>query len=321
MSGSGHPILFWDDVGFQYGQRFALEHVTCSLVGREIVGLLGQNGAGKTTLLSLGIGILDPDYGSIAVADDMAVGYMPQEYALFPDLTVKEHLSYALGLQGVPARRRSSEILALTSMVGIAGRVDDRVRSLSGGIRRRCSLAMALAGGPSALILDEPTVGVDPASRDEIHEIVRELKSSGMAILLSSHYISEVEELADRVIVLHHGQVLREGGVGDIANQGGSPTVRLRLADTDCEPDLDRAAGILSSLEARLIADPGGAIIELRSGPNGPTSIGTLLSAAMRAVTACDWEVADVEVLRGSLEAAFRDLTLGSRSAEGGSVG
>ena len=205
------------EVSKQYGATTALDRVSFQVHEGEIFGLLGPNGAGKTTLLSILSCLLEPTSGEvrllgrpIAPGDRdvrRLIGVVPQELAIYSELTARENLHFfgeLYGVRGGELRRRVGHIL---DAVGLGDKADDRVRTFSGGMRRRLNLGAALAHGPSLLLLDEPTVGVDPQSRNHIFEEVRRLNGEGMTLVYTSHYMEEVQALCSRIGIMDRGRL------------------------------------------------------------------------------------------------------------------
>jgi ABC-2 type transport system ATP-binding protein len=220
----------------RFGARLAVDGVSLDVHAGEAYGLLGPNGAGKTTIIRMVCGILGPDEGSATIDGRQlwgrdgrraraTLGYVPQGLALFPTLTLVENLRFWTRLYGVPRHDRSARIDEVLEQVGLADRARDRVDQCSGGMQRRLNLAVALLHRPLLLVLDEPTVGVDPQSRANLLDRLGELRDAGTAILYTSHYMDEVERLCDRVGVLDHGRLLVEGSPRSLldAHGGGLP--------------------------------------------------------------------------------------------------
>ena len=202
-----------------YGDLVAVDDVTFTVAPGETYGLLGPNGAGKTTTISMAVGLLRADAGAIHLRGDAMhpgardvkarVGYVPQEIALYPDLTGRENLSFFARLHRLEAAQaRIAEVLEVT---GLAERADDRVDRYSGGMQRRLNIGVALLHRPRLLVLDEPTVGVDPQSRDAILAAVEALAGGGVSVLYTTHYMEEAERLCDRVGIMDDGRVVAEG--------------------------------------------------------------------------------------------------------------
>jgi ABC-2 type transport system ATP-binding protein len=214
------PALRVRDVAKRYGRVRALAGVSLTVGAGELVALLGPNGAGKTTLFQLLSGLFVPDAGTIEVighdmrADPVpalaGVGIVFQAQTLDPELTVVGNLLFHAGLHGLPRRLARARIGADLERLGLAERAGDPVRDLSGGQRRRVELARALLHEPRLLLMDEPTVGLDPASRRELLALVRRLRDQrALAVLWATHLCDEAA-LADRVVVLHRGEKLRD---------------------------------------------------------------------------------------------------------------
>ncbi len=205
------------EVSKKYGATPALDRVSFEVHHGEIFGLLGPNGAGKTTLLSILSCLLEPTSGEvrllgrpIAPGDREVrrlIGVVPQELALYSELTARENLFFfgeLYGIRGGELRRRVGHIL---DAVGLNDKADDRVRTFSGGMKRRLNLGAALVHRPSLLLLDEPTVGVDPQSRNHIFEEVRRLNGEGMTLVYTSHYMEEVQALCSRIGIMDRGRL------------------------------------------------------------------------------------------------------------------
>jgi len=206
----------------RFGSTLAADGVTFAVGDGEAVGLLGPNGAGKTTTVSMVCGLVLPDSGAAVVdgrplgraAADPAkrrLGLVPQELALYDELTARDNLRFfgaLYGLGGGALARASADALAL---VGLADRAGGRVKTFSGGMKRRLNLAAALLHDPQILVLDEPTVGVDPQSRNAVFENLAALKARGKSLLYTTHYMEEAERLCDRVVILDHGRVVASG--------------------------------------------------------------------------------------------------------------
>ena len=211
-------MLVARNLGKTFGRIVAVDGVSLSLQPGELLGLLGPNGAGKTTTVSLLAGLLPPDRGEVLVDDHRLVGdadpvkrrigLVPQEVALYEELTARDNLRFFGGLYGFRGAVLQRVVAAALELVGLADRGRDRVSTYSGGMKRRLNLAAGLLHDPDILLLDEPTVGVDPQSRHAIFENLQSLKRRGKAILYTTHYMEEAERLCDRIVVMDHGQVI-----------------------------------------------------------------------------------------------------------------
>jgi ABC-2 type transport system ATP-binding protein len=220
-----------------YGSRLALDDVSFSVNAGEIVGLLGPNGAGKTTTLSILATRLTPDRGEVRIggfdsrlqADALRrrLGFIPQSVALYPLLSALQNLELFARIHGLGRNARDASMKAL-DVVGLCDRANDPVCALSGGMQRRLNLACGIVHGPQVLLLDEPTVGVDPQSRENILRIVRSLAQAGAAAIYSTHYMEEVERVCDRVLLIDRGQVIAAGTVVEIiALAGRQPRMEI----------------------------------------------------------------------------------------------
>ncbi|MET0265371.1 MAG: ABC transporter ATP-binding protein [Duganella sp.] len=213
-------LLRVEGVSKSYGTRLAVDSVSFQVQQGQTVGLIGPNGAGKSTTVSLICGLLQPDSGSItlngipvgqsASAAKQQIGYVPQDLALYDDLSAIENLKLfgaLYGLKGAHLKQRCEQVLAL---VNLADRAADHPATFSGGMKRRLNIAAALLHAPQLLILDEPTVGVDPQSRNAIFDTLETLQAQGCALIYTSHYMEEVERLADHIVIIDHGKVLAD---------------------------------------------------------------------------------------------------------------
>lgn len=218
-------MLQLTDVCFRYrtSAPLAVDRVSLHLKPGEIYGLLGPNGAGKTTLMALISGLRRPQQGMIQRASEVAAlggfALVPQEYAFYPMLTCRENLDFfggVLGLKGIVRRSRMDAAIAATGLEQVA---DKRTSECSGGLKRRLNLAIGLVGDPRLLLLDEPTVGVDPQSRAFLLGVVQALRSQGKTIVYASHYMEEVQQVSDRVGIIDHGRLLCSGTLDELLTQ------------------------------------------------------------------------------------------------------
>ncbi len=221
----------------RYGKQDAVRDVDLTLRAGECIGLVGHNGAGKSTLIKMMLGLVRPTAGSVRVfGEDPAagaaararreLGYLPENVALHPSMTGAETLAFYARLKRQPVAGNA----ALLARVGIAEAAHRRVGTYSKGMRQRLGLAQALLGSPRALLLDEPTTGLDPALRQSFYEIIGDLRRDGAMVLLSSHALAELEGQVDRVVVMNQGRKVADGSLADLrALAAIRPRIRLRL--------------------------------------------------------------------------------------------
>ncbi|HET6563277.1 MAG TPA: ABC transporter ATP-binding protein [Marmoricola sp.] len=255
----------------RYGRQTAVEDVSFSVGRGEIVGLLGPNGAGKTSVIKMLLGLVGPDAGEITLLgrpvrdprSRTAVGYLPELFRYQPWLTPVELLALHVQLAGITVpRAEQRECLA---NVGLAGRADDRLGGFSKGMQQRLGLAVALVARPQLVVLDEPTSALDPLGRADVRDLLLDLKSRGVAVLLNSHLIGEVERVCDRVVILDRGRVATSGTLTELL---GARELRLRLDGVDAAAEARLAAlGTLTregdSFTVALPADEANSVPEL----------------------------------------------------------
>jgi ABC-2 type transport system ATP-binding protein len=203
-----------------FGSLVAVDGVSFSVERGQLVGLLGPNGAGKTTTVSMIAGLITPEQGEVLVEGarlsgdtdpkKRRIGLVPQDLALYDELSARANLRFFGALYGLSGAALDGAITSTLELVGLSDRVNDRVAKFSGGMKRRLNLAAGLLHDPDILLLDEPTVGVDPQSRNAIFDNLELLKSQGKALLYTTHYMEEVERLADRIVVIDHGRAIAD---------------------------------------------------------------------------------------------------------------
>ena len=304
------PVLTCHGLVKRFGDRLAVDEVGFDIRRGETYGLLGPNGAGKTTTISMICGLLTRDAGEVVVdghpidpgttSAKAAIGYVPQDLAIYPDLTARENLAFFGGLYGLRGRPLRDRVAELLEIIGLTDRAKERTEHFSGGMKRRLNIAIGLLHRPRLLVLDEPTVGVDPQSRNAILASVQALGQEGMAILYTTHYMEEAERLCDRVGIIDEGRIRAEGTRRElIALVGERDRVSLTASG-----DLQAAAAA-----ARRVAG----VHEATSHEGGVELIVTdarvLLPRLLQAVSTDGVTVRSVEVIEPDLEAVFLHLT------------
>ena len=293
-----------------FGSIRAVQGVSLSVAAGETYGLLGPNGAGKTTSISMIAGLLQPDAGSIEVAGEVMstrataakakVGLVPQELAIYPDLTGRENLDFFARLYELDRARRRGRIDQVLEVIGLTDRADDRADDYSGGMKRRLNIGIGLLHEPDLLILDEPTVGVDPQSRNAILETVDELSSEGMSVLYTTHYMEEAERLCDRIGIIDEGRLVAEGTRRElVATVGEQDAVRLEVTG-DVHAAATACAGVPGVASADAEEDT---VVCLLHGAAAQ------LPSLLRAVSDVGATVTGVEVREPDLEDVFLHLT------------
>lgn len=304
------PVAVCRGLRRTFGDRVAVDDVSFSIAPGETYGLLGPNGAGKTTTISMLCGVLDADAGTVEVAGlpvsprhprgRGAIGYVPQDLALYPDLSALENLRFFGRLQGLTGRRLAERIGVVLEVVGLADRADDRIESYSGGMKRRANIAVGLLHEPQLLVLDEPTVGVDPQSRTAILDAVDALGGEGLAVLYTTHYMEEAERLCDRIGVIDEGRLVAEGTRRELIERLGTAS-HVRIEAIGALDDFATAVTALPMVQAATAAD---GVVDV-SVTDGRRSIAALVEAAERSGV----EVGAIEVVEPDLEAVFLHLT------------
>ena len=304
------PVLVCRGLTKRYGDRVAVDGVSFEVAAGECYGLLGPNGAGKTTTISLVCGLLNGDGGEVTVEGNPVtlrsleakarIGYVPQDIALYPDLDARENLKFFGRLYGLKGAVLDARVTAALEVVGLADRSSEKIERYSGGMKRRANIAAGLLHEPALLVLDEPTVGVDPQSRHAILETVHELATQGVAVLYTTHYMEEAERLCDRVGIIDEGRLEAEGTRRELVARLGQRD-RLRIGVVGEGRSLvERCRERFP--EAEVIVNDG--VVELLAAGGR-----RLLADLVREAEAVGVEITGVEVIEPDLEAVFLHLT------------
>lgn len=302
-------VLVCEGLTHHFGSRVAVEELSFRVRAGEVYGLLGPNGAGKTTTIKMICGLLAPDRGSITIGGigtegnlevRRLVGYVPQDVALYPDLTARENLAFLGRLYRLRGRELAERVDEALELIDLQSRGADRVDSFSGGMKRRLNIAAGLLHHPELLVLDEPTVGVDPQSRHAILEHVQAFGRRGMAVVYTTHYMEEAERACDRVGIIDRGHLIAEGTRRELVAKLGEKD-RIELGADGDLGQLAAACRTVSGVEAVSIAD--GSVNLLAT--DGRRILPAMIEAAERAGLA----VNSVDVVEPDLEAVFLHLT------------
>ena len=304
------PMIEINGLVKRYGQRVAVDGISFSVRQGEIFGLLGPNGAGKTTALAMLSTLLAPDAGQASIGGyDLArepmsikalIGYVPQELALFPTLSAWDNLAFFGRIYGLSGAALKERIRAALELVGLSERARDAVKTFSGGMQRRLNIAVGLVHQPRVLFLDEPTVGVDPQSRNFIFEHVEQLKAGGMTILHTTHYMEEAERLCDRLAIMDRGQILALDSTQALVGLLGGGVIYAGLPADKLETTL---AAIQALPHVRTVTPQDGHL---------KLETGDARLALLELIELCksrDVPILSLEVLEPNLESVFLHLT------------
>ena len=287
----------------RFGDVVALDGATCSLREGELLALLGPNGAGKTTLIRAISGRVALDAGEIRLfgtplsgtATPSELGIVPQELAIYPSLTARENLQAFGRLQGLSPRDVAERVKWALAVTALEDRADEPIKAFSGGMKRRLNIACGVIHRPRVVLLDEPTVGVDPQSRERIYDMLAELTRAGVSLLLTTHHLEEAEARCTRTVIIDHGKVIAAGTLSELVDRtvGRHRIVTLRLDAPVASPPsgVEIAADDPRLLRARV------------------TNVARELPGLLGALSAQGRDVEDVEVRGPSLQSVFIHLT------------
>ena len=296
----------------RYGERPAVSDLSFSIGEGEIFSLLGPNGAGKTSTISMLSTLIAPSGGDATIAGHSitrdaqavrrAIGVVPQEIALYDDLTARENLIFWGQMQGLSGARLRQRIEAVLAQIGLADRAGQRVKTYSGGMKRRVNIGVGLLHEPRLLFMDEPTVGIDPQSRRAILDTVKDLNKQGMTVLYTTHYMEEAAELSHRIGIVDHGRMIALGTLDALTRaHGEGESLRLRVGDDQNGPALaeaiDRLPGTLGA------ASVDGEVTAM------VTSASDILPAVIAAASAAGIRIRNIDIQEPNLEAVFLRLT------------
>jgi ABC-2 type transport system ATP-binding protein len=293
----------------RFGELKAVDGVSFEIRQGEIYGLLGPNGAGKTTTLSMISGLLRPDEGRVLFDGvDMAVeplrikrdlGVVPQEVALYEELTARENLRFWGGLYGLSGAKLAGAVEAALGLVGLEENADRKVEQFSGGMKRRLNLSLGLVHRPRAVMMDEPTVGIDPQARANILDVVRRIARDGTTVLYTTHYLEEAEGFCDRIAIMDHGKILAEGTLDELKRMLGEGEIVTVLGSFD----VSRVRAELAGMDAvqTVSVDPDRLVLSAADGAGAVRLLSRLLEGRL--------EVDGISIQPPSLSGLFLKLT------------
>jgi ABC-2 type transport system ATP-binding protein len=304
------PTLRCTDLRKSFGDLVAVDGIGFEIARGETYGLLGPNGAGKTTVISIIAGVLEADDGQVLVdgapmgpdarAVKATIGYVPQDVAVYPDLTGRENLRFFASLYGLDRRVARDRVAEVLETVGLADRADEQVKKYSGGMKRRLNIGVGLLHRPRLLILDEPTVGVDPQSRNSILESIERLSTEGMSVLYTTHYMEEAERLCDRVGIVDLGHLIAEGPPRSLTSTlGDSEHISLTV-----DGDVSTTVAAIEVLPVATRVTGGQGTVDVLVG-DADSALPEVMTAAISAGAS----VRSVTVEEPDLEAVFLHLT------------
>jgi ABC-2 type transport system ATP-binding protein len=303
-------LLIARNLDKSYGNNHAVRGVSFSIARGEIFGLLGPNGAGKSTTISMLAGLVKPDGGQIIV-DGMdiqdhlhevkaQIGLVPQDLALYPTLSAWDNLAFFGQVYGLRGKNLSARVSRVLEMVQLADRAKEPVKNYSGGMKRRVNLAVGLLHQPEILFLDEPTVGVDPQSRNAIFESVEALNKAGLTVIYTTHYMEEAERLCQRVAIVDHGQVIALDTPANLIRSLGAGMVRLGIVDGLIQ-EVKRQSELLPTVRSIAQRDH---TLDIQSSDTQRT-----LVQVLDITNKLDAQVTSLQIFDASLETVFLNLT------------
>ncbi len=294
----------------RFGAIEAVKDIGFRIAPGETYGLLGPNGSGKTTTISMICGILAADAGEVQVGGmpmttrtlppKRLIGLVPQELAIYPDLTARENLTFFGRLYGLPARELAKRVEEVLRVIGLADRAGDRSANFSGGMKRRLNIGIGLVHGPALLVLDEPTVGVDPQSRNAILESIEQLAGVGIAVLYTTHYMEEAERLCDRVAIIDRGEIRAEGTQQELVRLVGQ-NERIKVTGS--------GATAAAAHRLRAVAGVADASVSAEGVSVLAADAGAVLTAVLQELAAAGVAIAAVSIEKPDLETVFLHLT------------
>ncbi|KAA3645861.1 MAG: ATP-binding cassette domain-containing protein [Chloroflexi bacterium] len=297
----------------KFDEVYAVKGVSFDIKAGEIFSLLGPNGAGKTTTISMLSCLLTPTEGDAKVDGfsvtgeanqvKQAIGVVPQEIALYPTISAKENLQFWGRMYGLRGKHLQERVDATLDIAGLADRADGKVETFSGGMKRRINIAVGLLHNPKILFMDEPTVGIDPQSRRRILDTVQELNKLGLAVLNTTHYMEEAQELSDRIGIIDNGELIATGTLDELIKMVGEyDTVRLCL-DVDGQKIEDVIEPLKSLPEVKQVS-PGEDCVMIQV-PDSENILGDMVGR----VTQAGAHIRSLEIQEPNLEAVFLHLT------------
>jgi len=304
------PILIAQDLHKSYGDNHAVDGVSLQVARGEVFGLLGPNGAGKTTAISMLTGLFPPDKGSITVdgldlvkqtnAAKAKMGLVPQDLALYPTLSARQNLNFWGRIYGLKGKQLSTRVNEVLKMVDLTEKADKAIDTYSGGMKRRINIGAGLLHKPDILFLDEPTVGVDPQSRNAIFDYVEGLNRAGMTVIYTTHYMEEAERLCHRVAIVDLGKIIALDTPAALIRSLGGGILLVGLAEGQAQSIAQEVA----QLPAVKAVTPSDGQLKIEA-----NRVQEALMGVLDATNRLDARVTSLEILEPNLESVFLHLT------------
>ncbi len=306
------PILEVRELCKKYGDFSAVKNVSFNIEEGEIFSLLGPNGAGKTTTISMLSTLYTPSSGEAVVAGHSvtrepmavrrAIGVVPQELALYEDLTARENLVFWGQMYGLGGRELEARTTEVLEQIGLTDKAKNRLRTYSGGMKRRVNIGVGLLHKPRLLFMDEPTVGIDPQSRRAILDTVKDLNRQGMTVLYTTHYMEEAQELSDRVGILDHGELIALGTQKELTQKvGEAETLILHIGENDDAEALAKSIASVPGIRSAEASDHEVTIVC----PEAEEVLAGVVTKANEA----RFKIRSIDIREPNLEAVFLHLT------------
>ncbi|MEX1230784.1 MAG: ABC transporter ATP-binding protein [Planctomycetaceae bacterium] len=316
------PLLDVSHLHKRFGLAVVVDDLSFRVSAGEIFGLLGPNGAGKSTTMQMIVGLIDPDRGTVSLdgsplcgrdpARFREIGFVPQELAIYPEMTAEENLLFFGDLFGIPRYQLQTRIAEVMDWIGLSRTSRQRCGSFSGGMKRRLNFGVGILHQPKLLILDEPTVGVDPQSRAHLLDCIRQLAATGVGVVYASHYLEEVEALCSRLSIIDHGKLLLTGSMEQLCHSGPR---RIELSVTRGSEKLQQHLPVGARCRRSSVDDV--LTIEMPIGPAGRANENAgqedrlleTVSELLSLVRDSGAELRDIHTPQPSLEQLFLSLT------------
>lgn len=303
-------VLEVKNVVKRYKKNVAVNDVSLEIKEKETFGLLGPNGAGKSTLMNTMLGLLKNDKGSVKIFGEeiskasngtkQLIGYVPQDFAFFNELNAYDNVMYWARLYGKSGAELQKSVKEALEFVGLWDRRKDKAKNYSGGMKRRLNIACAIVHKPKVLFMDEPTVGVDPQSRNNILEAVRELNKNGTTVIYTSHYMEEIEALCSRVAIMDFGKIIAQGTIDELIDEN----VQEETISFHVGKDVEKAKRVISMIDPSIVCETDGETVLVTVQKKKD-----LLNRIMEEITKNEIHVNKLEVEKSNLELVFLKLT------------